>query len=88
MKTRTPCGGCQDRTTGPDRRPCHSTCERYAAFRAAQIKETEARDKYRKTESIIRAAHNRCCTVPSRVIHGTFKERHRENGQKWPGERA
>lgn len=88
MPVKPPCGGCPDRTTGPDRRPCQPTCEKYQAFRAAQIKETEAHDKYWKAHGIIQEAKRRRKEVPQSTIHGTFKERQRENGQKWPGERA
>jgi len=81
MAVLPPCGGCQDRTTGPDRRPCHSTCERYQAFRAAQIKETEAHDKYWKVHGAVMEGKRRMQAVHEWEVHGTFKERHRENGQ-------
>lgn len=88
MEVRPPCGNCKDRTTGPDRRPCHATCERYAAYKAEHVKEVEAHDKYWKVHGAIQESKRRRKEIPQSVIHGTFKERHRENGQKWPGERA
>lgn len=88
MEKDAPCKGCMDRSTGPDRRPCHSTCERYAAYKAEHVKEVEAHDKYWKVHGAIQESKRRRKEIPQSVIHGTFKERHRENGQKWPGERA
>lgn len=88
MEVLPPCGKCQDRTTGPDRRPCHSTCERYAAYKAEHEKEVEARDKYWKPHGAAKEGARRRKEVPQSTIHGTFKERQRENGQKWPGEPA
>ena len=88
MAVRPPCGGCPDRTTGPNRAPCHPTCARYAAYKAAHDKEMEAHDKYWKVHGIIQEAKRRRKEMPQSAIHGTFKERQRENGQKWPGERA
>jgi len=48
----------------------------------------EAHDKYWKVHGIIQEAKRRRKEMPQSAIHGTFKERQRENGQKWPGERA
>ena len=88
MTVLPPCKGCQDRTTGPDRRPCQPTCEKYQAFRAAQVKETEARNKYWKAHCDAKVGARRRWETPQSAAHGTIKERHRENGQKWPGERV
>ena len=35
---KAPCKGCPDRTTGENRKPCHMTCEKYAAFKASKDK--------------------------------------------------
>lgn len=40
---KAPCKGCPDRTTGENRKPCHMTCEKYAAFKAARQVELHAR---------------------------------------------
>jgi len=88
MAVMPPCKGCQDRTTGEHAHACHNTCEKYQAFRAAQIKETEARDKYWKVHGIIQAGKRRRQEVPPWEIYGTLKERRRENGQKWPSGRV
>lgn len=84
MEVRPPCENCPDRTTGPDRRPCHTTCERYAAYKAEHDKEVAARDKYWKVHGAIQEGKRRRQTVPSWEIHGTFKERRRESGKKGP----
>ena len=46
MCIKAPCKGCQDRTTGDRTVDCHTTCERYAAFRAAKDAENRARIDY------------------------------------------
>lgn len=47
MATRiAPCKGCPDRTSGDRMTDCHTTCERYAAFREARLKEHKARKEY------------------------------------------
>lgn len=46
MAKHDPCKGCQDRTTGDRVHDCHTTCERYAAQRAACIKKNKARREY------------------------------------------
>lgn len=40
---KAPCKDCPDRTTGENRKPCHMTCEKYAAFKAAREAELHAR---------------------------------------------
>lgn len=41
-----PCKGCPDRTTGERTEDCHTTCERYAAFRAQVNAISKARFEY------------------------------------------
>ena len=88
MAVLPPCKGCQDRTTGEHAHACHNTCERYQAFRAAQIKETEAHDKYWKVHGAIQAGKRRMQAVRDYEIHGTFKERRVKYGQFGPCGRA
>jgi len=46
-----PCKGCPDRTSGDRVHDCHTTCERYAAFKAACI----AKNRARREDDLIRS---------------------------------
>lgn len=46
MARLAPCKGCQDRTSGDRATDCHTTCERYQAYKAARIAENNARRAY------------------------------------------
>ena len=84
MEKDSPCKGCLDRSTGQDRAPCHSTCERYAAYKAAHAKEVEAHDKYWKVHGIIQEGKRRRWETPQSTVRGTFKERRAKSGQFGP----
>lgn len=45
-KANAPCKGCPDRTTGDRAVDCHTTCERYAAFKERNAAINKARCEY------------------------------------------
>lgn len=44
-----PCKDCPDRTAGERTTDCHTTCEKYLAYKAACIAEGKARADYNRT---------------------------------------
>lgn len=73
MPRLAPCKGCPNRTCGDRATDCHTTCERYAAFRAAKIAENRARADYNRTHSAMMEGRRRVKeTPPSKTIkqHG------------------
>lgn len=55
----SPCKGCPDRTTGDRATDCHTTCERYQAYKAAKIAEGRARADYNRAIATTIEGHRR-----------------------------
>ena len=53
MRPIPPCKGCPDRTSGDRVTDCHTTCERYQAYRAAKIEEGRARRQFAMVEGTV-----------------------------------
>lgn len=59
MALLAPCKDCPDRTTGDRTVDCHTTCERYAEFRAQKDAINHALRMYREADSAVIEGHRR-----------------------------
>lgn len=66
-----PCKGCPDRTTGDRVTDCHTTCEKFRAYREAVEAEAEKRRLWQSVQSAIKAGHTRIKEVSYSSIHGS-----------------